>query len=86
MPHSPRIDAAERYIASEKSDPFCRNRVYSHMSRWLSRNNHQGVVSFHENGQDAFYSADEVTEERFYIASGVKYIYHVTTYRNIQRP
>ena len=86
MTNNPRIDAAERYIASEKSDPFCRNRVYSHMSRWLSRNNHQGVASFHENGQDAFYSAVEVTEERSYIFNGIKHIYHATTYRNIQRP
>ncbi len=86
MSNNPRINAAERSIASEKSDPFVRNRVYSHMSRWLSRDNHQGIVSFRDNGQDAFYSAEESTEERFYTLNGVKVFYNVTVYHNIQRP
>lgn len=55
-----RIADAEAYIASQKSDPFARARVYTHM-----RN---GICGFTDNGQDAFYSA---TEERG--ANGITY-------------
>ncbi len=93
MSHSPRIDAAERYIAAEKSDPFVRNRVYSHMAKFNApggylKHNYapQGVCGFRDKGEDAFYSADEVTEERSYIFNGIKHIYHATIYRNVKRP
>ena len=81
-----RIDAAERYIASEKSDPFVRDRVYSHMARFNSHSNTPSVCGFIPNGQDAFYSAEEAQEERSYTVNGVKHIYHATVYRNVQRP
>ena len=81
------IDAAEHFIASDKSDPFTRNRVYSHMARYLSRSNTgHGIASPLPNGEDAFYSAEPFQEERFYIVDGVKHTYHVTVYRNIRRP
>lgn len=49
-----RREAAERYAASDKSDPFALARARTHM-----RN---GVAGFLQNGQDAFYNADEASE------------------------
>jgi hypothetical protein len=59
-----RIEQAEAYIASQKSDPFARNRVYTHMR--------SGICGFTENGSDAFYSADEVRTEHGIVYTNIK--------------
>lgn len=50
-----RIEDAEQFIAFNKSDPFCRNRVYAHMK--------SGIAGFTESGEDAFYTATPVKGE-----------------------
>lgn len=76
-----RMEAAENYIRADKSDPFVRNRVMSHMN---SR-----VVGFNTKGEDAFYSAETYQEERFLPASPAHpegQSYMVTVYRSRIRP
>lgn len=70
-----RREAAMRYVAAEKSDPFAYGRVMLHMQN--------GIASFGEKGNDAFYSADEFKEARF-TADGQEYT--ATAYRNRRRP
>lgn len=68
--------AAERYIASQKSDPFCRGRVELHMRKAISG-------GYTQQGEPAWYDAVESTETR-YTATGEAY--QATVYRNIVRP
>ena len=72
---SRRIEAAKRYAAADRTDPFAFDRAMAHMV--------SGVCGFTENGQDAFYSADEFIEERVTL-TGITY--PVTVYRNVVRP
>lgn len=76
------IEAAERFIAANKSDPFIRARVYTHM-----RN---GIASFLQNGEDAFYHATAV-EETVHLPAGDKLSngdtsFIRTAYKNLVRP
>lgn len=69
-------DAAERYAAADKSDPFTLARCQAHI-----RN---GVASLYtQGGQEAFYNAEEAQEMRK-MPDGSEY--PVTVYRNIIRP
>jgi hypothetical protein len=70
-----RREAAERYALADKSDPFCRTRIATHMRT--------GVCRFTLTGEDAFYSADATTEECV-TADGKPYLAMV--YRNMVRP
>lgn len=65
-----RLEAAERYAAADKSDPFARARIRTHMAN--------GVCGFHTDGRDAYYSADEDREMTEYGSR--------PTYRNRVRP
>lgn len=70
-----RIEAAKRYAAADRTDPWAFDRAMTHMAN--------GICGFNENGQDAFYSADEFVEDRVTV-TGISY--PVTVYRNIVRP
>jgi len=76
---------AERFIEWDKSDPFTRNRVYSHIANGLCDD------KFTPKGEpiDCRYKADSYLETRK-IAPCAAYPnggeYHVTAYKNIQRP
>lgn len=70
-----RIDAAKRYAAADRTDPWTLPRIEAHM-----RNS---ICGFIENGLDAFYSADEYIEERVTVTGQT---FPVTVYRNIVRP
>ena len=76
-----RLEAAKHYVAAEKSDPFCEARVALHM-----RN---GIAGFTLKGEEAFYSAIPVQEERR-LPSGPDgkpgETYPVLVYHNMQRP
>ena len=82
------IDAAEHYIAADKSDPFTRNRVYSHMRSALTGNRvSHGIAGYRQdNGDDAFYSASPETEMRYAVVDGREIEWPATGYRNIRRP
>lgn len=69
------IEAAKRYAAADKSDPFAFARAMTHLGNGLS--------GMSQRGEDQFYDADEFREERF-LPDGRAY--HVTAYRNLRRP
>lgn len=69
-------EAAKRYAAAEKSDPFAYRRAKTHLLN--------GVASYaNANGQPAYYDAEPHTETRL-LPNGTEY--HVTVYRNVHRP
>ncbi len=70
-----REEAAEMYARAEKSDPFARARIRTHMNN--------GVCGFTQQGGDAFYSAEEHMEDRM-LDNGTKY--QAPVYRNRVRP
>ena len=81
--HSQRAEDARTYAAADKSDPFAFARAMAHMKN--------GICGFNQNGQDAFYSADEQQETRHLEKindQGQKYLeeYQVPAYRNRVRP
>lgn len=69
------IEAAKRYAAADRTDPWAFARAMTHMSN--------GIAGFTDKGQDAFYSADQYSEER---VTALGDTYHVPVYRNIVRP
>lgn len=76
MVYDRRIDAAKRYAAAERSDPFAFRRAMTHL-----QNNVAGF--FDGNGKETFYNADEFVENRS-LPDGREY--QVTVYKNIVRP
>jgi hypothetical protein len=72
--------AAERYAASEKSDPWAYARALTHI-----RN---GVASYtDQHGRSAFYSADEGNEPRaIKMPNGQVLEWQAVVYRNMIRP
>lgn len=72
-----RLEAAKRYVAADRSDPFALGRVMLHMSK------RHGICGFTNEGKDAFYSADEFTEIR-HLPDGREY--SATVYKNLVRP
>ncbi len=70
-----RIEAAKRYAAADRTDPWIFARAMAHMSN--------GVCGFTEDGKDAFYSADEYIEERITVTGQT---FPVTVWRNMVRP
>jgi hypothetical protein len=80
------MNELEAYIASEKSDPFCRARVYMHTRKYLDRANTRGIAGFDEKGRDAFYSAQVGRERREYEVNGRVFEYFVPSYSNLTRP
>lgn len=78
------IEQAENYIRSDRSDPFTRNRVYSHLSTALCDD---AIVK--SELRDCRYKAEPYQETRHLPPSplhpkGQKYT--VTVYRNASRP
>lgn len=73
-----RVEAARRYAAANASDPFAYARILTHM-----RN---GVASYTEKGQEAFYDATPEQEVRSFTINSKVIEYYVTTYKNIRRP
>lgn len=71
-----RIEAAYRYAAADRSDPFALNRALTHVEN--------GVAGFFDaNGKETFYNADPYQETR-HLPDGREY--HVTVYKNVVRP
>lgn len=96
------LQAAERYAASDRSDPFTRNRVLAHIKNGVaspmrgSRVAADDKWNYQDNGKamtpanaelDAYYDAEQYSEERSYMKSdGTEVRYTVPAYRNIVRP
>jgi hypothetical protein len=93
--------AAERYIASDRSDPFTRNRVYSHMLSGIAspmrasrcciekynRDDHGKVITPAMGEIDAYYDCEQYAEQRSYESgNGDAVNYTVPAFRNIVRP
>ena len=81
--HSRMIEAAQRYAAANKSDPFALNVALSHISNGISN-----IRS--DNGKPAYYDADVHSEMRS-LPEGVVFAtgkteYSATVYRNVVRP
>jgi len=72
--------AAERFAASDKSDPFAYSRAMAHL-----RN---GVASYSDQyGRAAYYDAEEALEPRAIVMpNGQRLEWNATVYRNIIRP
>lgn len=69
-------EAAKRYAAANKSDPFAYRRAKTHLLN--------GIASYaNHEGQKAYYDADEATEIR-QLPDGTEY--PATIYRNVVRP
>lgn len=76
------IDAARRYAAADRSDPFAFNRAMTHINN--------GIASPLGNGSDATYDAVEATETRT-LPAGLSFAdgsneWQVPAYRNVTRP
>lgn len=69
------FQGAANYAAADRSDPFAFNRGMTHTLN--------GIASVAQDGRDAFYQATPAQEERF-LPDGQSF--HVTVYRNIERP
>ena len=69
------IPAAQRYAASDKSDPFCLSRCLLHIRH--------GLCAPLQDGTDGHYDATATVETRT-TATGDGYI--ATVYRNMVRP
>lgn len=80
-----RHEAAKRYAAADKSDPFALARAITHMKNGIA-GFRQERGEHHAMGQDAFYTADETYETRTYEQDGRTVEYQVLTYRNRVRP
>jgi hypothetical protein len=76
-------EAAERYIAADRTDPFTRARVYSHMRNGVSTNTRG---SNPDSQLSSFYDAERYSEKRVYVADGVEVEYTVPAYRSMVRP
>jgi len=77
-----RVEAAKRYAAADRSDPFALARAIAHL-----RN---GIAGSLQNGDEAIYDASEFTETR-QLPPGVTLsngdtAFEVKAYRNITRP
>ena len=72
---------AERYIRSDRSDPFTRNRVMSHIRNGITK----AVVTDFKS-REGGYDATEGREKRSYEHNGVLVEYEVPIYSNVKRP
>lgn len=64
------IEGARKYAKADRSDPFAFNRAMTHIAN--------GICGFNQNGQDAFYDAEEFVDSSLG--------WPVKTFRNIKRP
>ena len=72
---------AERYIAADRTDPFTRDRVYSHMANGVA-----SVKRAEKPYLDGYYDAERYHESRFYMNGTNKVEYTVPAYRSMVRP
>jgi hypothetical protein len=80
--HERYVEAAKRYAAADRSDPFAFSRAMTHINN--------GVASALGDGRDAAYDATETTETRR-LPDGLKFMdgsneWNVPAYRNMVRP
>lgn len=93
--------AAERYIAYDKSDPFTRARVYSHMLNGIAtpmratrcriekynRDDHGKTITPNHGELDAYYDCEQYAEQRsFTNGNGDSVDYNVPAFKNMVRP
>lgn len=94
-------EAAERWIHYDKSDPFTRDRVYSHMLNGIAtpmratrcqiekynRDDHGKTITPNHGEDDAYYDAEQYAEERSYnTGHGDTVYYKVPAFKNMVRP
>ena len=72
---------AERYMRSDRSDPFTRDRVMSHIRNGITKT----VISDGKT-REGGYDATEGRETRSYERDGVRVEYEVPSYSNVKRP
>ena len=74
------IEAAKRYAASEKSDPFAYSRALTHLQ--------SGVATFgNNNGAKGYYDAEMYMEPRaIQMPNGQTLEWQAEVYRNVVRP
>lgn len=95
------MQAAERYIQYDKSDPFTRGRIHSHIVNGIATpmrasrcniekykyDDHGKAITPAHGEQDAYYDVEFVTERREYTnGKGDTAAYNVTSYKNMVRP
>lgn len=68
------IEAAKRYAAANKSDPFALPRAMLHINN--------GICDVDQHGRNSFYDALESEKERM-LPDGTTYM--VKVYRNVER-
>jgi len=73
--HHSHIDAARRFAAADKSDPFAYGRAMAHLR--------SGLAGYDARGNSCFYDAEEATETRK-LPDGTEY--QARVYRNVVRP
>lgn len=76
------LAAAERYIASERSDPFVRDRVYSHIRNGITK----AILMSNGDRKPGSYDAQETTEARSYEKDGETVHYEVPAWHSAKRP
>lgn len=94
--------AAERYIAMDKSDPFTRDRVYSHILNGIAspmrgsrcpiekynRDDYGKTITPPNSEESAYYDCEQYAEHREYESGddASTVRYTVPAYRNVVRP
>ncbi len=78
--NQPMIDAALRYAKADRSDPFARNRVLSHIANGVCTNARSTV-----DGGPLFYDATPTSEKRTYVKDGQIIEYDVPSFKSLQR-
>jgi hypothetical protein len=81
------LEAAKRYAASDRSDPFAMARVIAHLKNGIASYSRPGNSEYSiTSGSPAFYDADVGSETRRYVHDGREVVYAVPTYSNLARP
>lgn len=80
--HDRYVEAAKRYAAADRGDPFAFSRAMTHINN--------GIASVLGDGRDATYDATESTETRK-LPNGITFAdgsseWSVPAYRNMVRP
>jgi hypothetical protein len=76
-------EAAERYIAADRTDPFARMRVYSHLRNGIAT----PMRGLNPDAQlESYYDAERYSEKRAYGTSPNQVEYTVPAYRSMVRP
>lgn len=76
------VEAAKRYAAADRSDPFAYRRAITHLSNGVAHWNN----GHPKDPKDGFYDAEEYQETRTLPPPYSNIEYKATAYKNMSRP